>query len=79
MDLSKYLAQHGEPDEAHDTFKKSLIAAYDALGAFRQHVLEFIEESEDEAQRAGLKAHVELVDKMRSELAGWGLGLGTDP
>jgi hypothetical protein len=39
----------------------------------------FIEDSEDEAQRGGLKAHVELVDKMRSELAEWGLGLGTEP
>jgi hypothetical protein len=69
-----------EPDdEAYDTFKKSLIAAYDALGAYRAHVLDFIEDSEDEVQRAALKAHVELVDKTRAELADWGLGLGTEP
>jgi hypothetical protein len=38
--LPSDFARNGEPDEAHDTFKRSLIAAYDALGAYRVHVLE---------------------------------------
>jgi len=77
--FSRYLGRNGEPDEAHDTFRKSVIASYDALGAYRMFLLGFIEDSEDEAQRSALMAHVELVEKVRDELAEWGLGLGTKP